>query len=52
MPQINVMSAGMSVRGLVAMFVLIAGMGLTSRVIRQAILRSMWVAYHSWTRRA
>jgi flagellar biosynthetic protein FliR len=49
-PQLNVMTAGMSIRGLVAMLVLIVGLVLTSEVIRNAVLDSMWVAYQSWTK--
>jgi flagellar biosynthesis protein FliR len=48
MPQMNIMSAGLSIRALVGMMVLIFGLGMTSTVIRQAVLEGMnavWRAY-------
>jgi flagellar biosynthesis protein FliR len=40
-PQINVMTAGVTVRSLVGLIVLAAGMGATSEVIRDGMLSSM-----------
>jgi flagellar biosynthetic protein FliR len=48
MPQLNVMSAGLSIRAVVGMVVLILGIGLTSSVIRRAVWNDMrveWQAY-------
>jgi flagellar biosynthesis protein FliR len=41
MPQLNVMSSGLTIRSLVGMVVLIIGISLTSQVIRQAIFTDM-----------
>jgi len=49
MPQINVMSAGVSMRGLVSMVVVLVGLGLTGSVIGKAIERSMSVIISSWS---
>jgi len=48
MPQLNIMSAGLSIRAIVGMVVLIVGIGMTSTVLRQAVLSGMdavWQAY-------
>jgi len=49
MPQLGVMSAGVSVRALVGMIVLIIGIGLSMAVVRDSVMRSMGEAYHAWT---
>jgi flagellar biosynthesis protein FliR len=49
MPQLNVMSMGLSLRAIVGMIVLIVGMSLTSRVIRQAVLDGMNAVYQAYT---
>jgi flagellar biosynthetic protein FliR len=49
MPQINVMSAGISMRGLVAMVVVIVGLTLTSTIIGKAIESSMATIIASWS---
>jgi flagellar biosynthesis protein FliR len=49
MPQLNVMSAGLTVRSLVGMIVLIVGIGLTSQVIRQAVTQDMNVVWRTYT---
>lgn len=48
MPQMNLMSAGMSIRGVVGMLVLIFGIGLTSDVIRRSLLDAMDAARAGW----
>ncbi|HZZ41635.1 MAG TPA: flagellar biosynthetic protein FliR, partial [Tepidisphaeraceae bacterium] len=40
-PQMNLMTAGMSVRGVVGLLVLIFGIGLTSSVIGDSLLKAM-----------
>jgi flagellar biosynthesis protein FliR len=40
-PQLNLMSAGLSVRGLVGFLVLIMGMGMSCDVIRHAMMNTM-----------
>ncbi|HUB24580.1 MAG TPA: flagellar biosynthetic protein FliR, partial [Tepidisphaeraceae bacterium] len=45
MPQLNVMSAGLSIRVIVGMLVLLFGIGLTSEVMRTAVLDSMETVY-------
>lgn len=47
MPQLNVMTAGLSIRTLVGMVLLIVGIGLTSQVIRLAVMDGMKNVY--WT---
>jgi flagellar biosynthetic protein FliR len=47
-PQLNVMSAGLTVRALVGMVVLIFGLVLTSDVMRGALQDSMQLAWTSW----
>jgi flagellar biosynthetic protein FliR len=49
MPQLNVMSAGLTVRSLVGMVVLVVGMGLTSQVIRQAVQNDLNVVWRTYT---
>ena len=47
-PQLNIMTAGISIRALVGMMVLIVGLGLTSSIIRYNLLiamRQVWQAY-------
>jgi flagellar biosynthetic protein FliR len=49
-PQLNIMSAGISVRSLVGMIVLIVGLGMTSAIIRAELggaLRIAWKTYVS-----
>jgi len=46
MPQLNIMSAGLSIRAIVGLFVVIVGIGLTSQVIRTAVLDGMDTVYH------
>lgn len=41
-PQINVMSAGLSLRSLAGIAVLVLGVALTSRVIRDEMLEAVW----------
>jgi len=48
MPQLNVMSAGLTIRSLVGMLVLIVGIGLTSQVIREAVLNDMEVVWQAY----
>jgi flagellar biosynthesis protein FliR len=45
MPQLNVMSAGLSIRVIVGMLVLMFGIGLTSQVMRSAVLDGMETVY-------
>jgi flagellar biosynthesis protein FliR len=40
-PQLNLMSAGLSVRGMVGFLVLIFGIGLSNRVIRESMVDTM-----------
>ena len=49
MPQMNVMSAGLTLRSMVGMVIVIAGLSLTSGVIRDSITASMRTAYTTWT---
>jgi flagellar biosynthetic protein FliR len=49
MPQFNVMQAGMSVRAVVGMVVVIAALGFTMPVITGAIGQSMDTVYKAWT---
>lgn len=47
-PQLNIMTAGISLRSLVGMLVLLVGLSLTSTVIRDSLQRAMqtvWLAY-------
>jgi flagellar biosynthesis protein FliR len=47
-PQLNVMSAGLTVRSLVGLVVIIVGLVLTSDVMRGALQDSMQLAWTSW----
>jgi flagellar biosynthesis protein FliR len=49
MPQFNVMSAGLTLRSLVGMVVLIISIGLGSRVIRSEVANSLEVMTGGWT---
>ncbi|HUO02910.1 MAG TPA: flagellar biosynthetic protein FliR [Rhizomicrobium sp.] len=49
MPQLNVMSLGLSIRAIVGMIVLIIGIGLTSRVIRESVRDGMNSMYQAYT---
>ncbi|MDP9173027.1 MAG: flagellar biosynthetic protein FliR [Planctomycetota bacterium] len=48
-PQLNIMSAGISLRSLIGLVVLIIGLGLTSSVISDALWQSMKAAYAGYT---
>lgn len=52
MPQLNVMSAGLSMKSVIGMFVLIVGMTLTSGVIGDRVTRSMETVSHMWVGQA
>jgi flagellar biosynthetic protein FliR len=45
MPQLNIMSAGVSIRSVVGTVVLVVGIGLTSSVIRENLNRAMMATY-------
>ena len=49
MPQMNVMSAGLTLRSVVGMVIVIAGLSLTSGVIRESLTDAMHTAYAGWT---
>jgi flagellar biosynthetic protein FliR len=49
MPQMNVMSAGLTLRSVVGMVIVIVGLAMTSGVIRDAVSRAMWEARAGWT---
>jgi flagellar biosynthetic protein FliR len=49
MPQMNIMSAGLTLRSVVGMIIVIAGLSLTSGVIRDAVWTSMRTATAAWT---
>jgi flagellar biosynthetic protein FliR len=48
MPQLNVMSAGLSMKSVIGMVVLIVGMTLTSGVLRDRVSSSMEAVSHMW----
>jgi flagellar biosynthetic protein FliR len=48
-PQLNVMTAGIALRSLVGMVVLIVGLSLTSAVIRDSLFDSMKLLYSGYT---
>jgi flagellar biosynthesis protein FliR len=48
MPQMNVMSAGLTLRAVVGMLMLIVGLSMTSGVIRGAVHRAVWQARSGW----
>jgi flagellar biosynthetic protein FliR len=47
-PQMNVMSAGLSLRAAVGMLIVILGLGLTTSVIRDSVLDSMRTVSAAW----
>jgi flagellar biosynthetic protein FliR len=49
MPQMNVMSAGLTLRSVVGMVIVIAGLSLTSDVIQDSLRSAMNTAYAGWT---
>ncbi len=49
LPQMNVMTMGMTLRSLVGLAVLIVGLAMSVGVLRQAMLESMRVAWAHWT---
>ena len=49
MPQMNVMAAGLTIRSVVGMVIVIAGVSLTSRVIREEIGSSIVNVKAAWT---
>jgi flagellar biosynthesis protein FliR len=49
MPQLNVMSMGLTIRALIGVFVLILGLSLTSDVIRHGLLDALDTAQQQWT---
>lgn len=48
MPQLNVMSAGLSLKSMIGMGVLLVGMTLTSGVIEDRVMHSMEAVSHMW----
>jgi flagellar biosynthetic protein FliR len=48
MPQMNVMSAGLTLRAVVGMLIVIVGLSMTSGVIRDAVSRAMLQAQAGW----
>jgi len=44
-PQLNIMTAGISVRALAGMLVLIVGLGLTSSIIRTELLSTVGIVW-------
>jgi flagellar biosynthetic protein FliR len=51
MPQMNVMSAGLTLRSVVGMVIVIVGLSLTSGVIRDAVYRAMIESRAGWAAR-
>jgi flagellar biosynthetic protein FliR len=49
-PQLNIMTAGISVRAMAGMLVLIVGVGLTSSIIRSQLLGAIGVVWKSYGR--
>jgi flagellar biosynthetic protein FliR len=47
-PQFNIMSAGMSLRSVVGMAVLVVGLSMTTRVMRDAVIESMQMVRLAW----
>ena len=47
-PQLNIMSAGVSIRALVGMVVLIVGLGMTSSIIRTELLSAIGLVWKSY----
>jgi flagellar biosynthetic protein FliR len=50
-PQLNIMTAGISLRSLVGMVVLVLGLSMTSSVMRSALFGAMRTAYQGYTTR-
>jgi flagellar biosynthetic protein FliR len=50
MPQLNVMTAGIGLRAMIGMFVLIIGIGLTNQVIREAMKSTMQTVYFEYSK--
>jgi flagellar biosynthetic protein FliR len=50
-PQLNIMTAGISLRSIVGMMVLVLGLSMTSSVMRSALLGAMRATYQSYTAR-
>jgi flagellar biosynthesis protein FliR len=48
MPQMNIMTAGLSIRSFAGMLVLIVGLVLTSDVMSNAVLDSMGTITRAW----
>lgn len=48
-PQMNVMATGLSLRSAVGIVVVIVGLTLTVRVMRESVARSMMDAWNGWT---
>ena len=48
-PQMNVMAAALSLRSSIGILVIIVGLTLTTRVMRDSILHSMQDVWHGWT---
>ena len=49
-PQLNIMTAGISVRALVGMVVLIVGLSLTSSIIRSSLMDSVGIVWRAYGR--
>jgi flagellar biosynthetic protein FliR len=49
-PQLNIMTAGISVRALVGMMVLVVGLGLTSTIIRSQLLSTIGLVWKTYGR--
>jgi flagellar biosynthetic protein FliR len=47
-PQLNIMTAGVAVRSMVGLFVLILGLGLTCSVIQDGLFTAMKAAYDGY----
>jgi len=50
-PQLNIMTAGIALRSLVGMAVLILGLSMTSSVLRNALIEGMKTTYQSYALR-
>ena len=50
-PQLNIMTAGISLRSLIGLFVLIVGLSLTSSVIRDALITASQSVYQNYSSR-
>jgi flagellar biosynthesis protein FliR len=49
-PQLNIMTAGISVRALVGMMVLIVGLGLTSMILRAQLMSTIGLVWKTYGR--